>query len=174
MAEIDPSRVCVIPQDDIAVSVILHACAWLQYVKGETTEWWDPAVVDKDFLLSHAQPDELFVALVDSRPAAAAIIQEEQDLQDWSSVDRDEQKQAMYVHYVAVERAFASKGLVGYLMDHADVLARERGISVVRLDTNADEQKLCNVYESVGFMAVGTLQEDGHRTILYERPVAGL
>ena len=99
-----------------------------------------------DFLGQYAKPDEFFVAIVEGRPAAAAIIQQEQTAQDWSSVDKGSPPKAMYVHWIAVEREFAGKGLPTILINHAEKLALENDISVVRLDTNSDEPKLFNLY----------------------------
>lgn len=168
---ITTDRIEIRPDMDASIEVIRHAGAWLQETKGETSEWWDPEVVSADFLSPHAKPDEFFVAFVDGRPAATAIIQATQDMQDWSSVDGEAEPNALYIHYVATEREFASQGLVTYLMDKAIQLAKERGIPVLRLDTNADEPKLCDLYEAHDFVSVGIVPEEGHRTVLYERQV---
>lgn len=55
------------------------------------------------------------------------------------------------------------------LLDLAKEIAREKSKSLIRLDTNADEPKLRELYEDYGFKAVKELdEEDGHRTVLYE------
>ena len=55
-------------------------------------------------------------------------------------------------------------------MEKAANIARQQGSSVIRLDTNAEEPKLCALYESLGFQRVGTEQEGDHLTAFYEKP----
>jgi len=157
-----------------AIDVIRHAGAWMRDNGLDNySEWWDPDKVSAEMLTSYAQPDEFFVVKVDNKPAAAVIIQAEQSLQDWSSIDKDNQPpKATYVHYVAVEREFAGQGLVSVIMDKATEIAVQQGSTVIRLDTNADEPKLCSLYEGLGFQRVGTEREGDHLTAFYEKPVA--
>src|SRR6185312_11334614 len=101
-----------------------------------------------------------YVVLVKGVPAAAAIIQEHQTLQDWSAVDGGTEPKALYVHYVAVARDFAGQGLPKAMLEFAASLARDKGITTLRLDTNADEPKLRGIYESCGFNEVTVLNEE--------------
>jgi hypothetical protein len=37
------------------------------------------------------------------------------------------------------------------------------------LDTNAEEEKLCKLYEGLGFQLMGTEQEEDHKTAFYQK-----
>ena len=158
-----------------ALDVIRHAGTWMRDNGiANYSEWWDPEQVNAEMLRPYAQANEFFVVAVDGTPAAAAIIQEEQSLQDWSYIDGEaEPPHATYLHYVSVERAFAGQDLVGTILDKAMDIAQQNNSTVLRLDTNADEPKLCALYESYGFIQVGVQQEGDHLTAFYEKPVVG-
>ncbi len=72
---------------------------------------------------------------------------------------------------MTVERKFAGSGLVSLLIDKGVQLAEQTGASVIRLDVDAAEPKLCSLYESFGFRQVRVVNEDEHITALYEKPV---
>jgi len=156
-----------------AIEVIRHAGAWMRDIGlANYSDWWNPDKVNVEMLRPYAKPDEFFVLKVDGVPAAAVIIQSKQNLQDWSSVDKTKQPpQSTYVHYIAVERAFSGRGLVAKIMEKAEEIARKNESIVIRLDTNADEPKLCSLYEGLGFLRVGTDQEGSHSTAFYEKPI---
>lgn len=172
MEKLTSQEVPVNPDMDAAIGLIKDVATWMNGVGLVHNEWWHPDNMNSEFFGQYASPDEFFVAKVDEQPAAAAIIQPEQTLQDWSSVDGDSHPPALYIHYVAVERSFAGRGLPGILLRHAEDLARQRGIPVLRLDTNADQPKLRRIYEDAGFEAVRILQEEHGNTVLYEKQVS--
>lgn len=158
---------------EAATEVIRHAGAWMRDSNlSNYSDWWDPDQVSADMLRKYAEPDDFYVVEVDGHPAAAAILQSEQSMQDWSAVDKDnEPPKAIYMHYIAVEREHAGQGLVGDLVSKAAQLAKKRGASLLRLDTNADEPKLCSLYEGLGFVRVGTEQEEAHTTAFFEKNI---
>jgi ribosomal protein S18 acetylase RimI-like enzyme len=171
MDQLQSPSIGVTQDTDASITVIRHVAEWLQKTGLETDGWWDPANMNLDFLGQYAKPDEFYVAIVDGEPAAAAIIQQEQTAQDWSSVDEGSTPPAMYLHWLAVEREHSGEGLPKVLIDHAEELARQKGLPVIRLDTNADEPKLCKIYEELGFKRVNVISEAGHNTALYEKTV---
>ncbi len=156
-----------------AIDVIRHAGIWMRDSDtANYSSWWNPEKVSNEMLSPHAKPNEFFVIKVGAQPVATAIIQTQQSLQDWSSIDNGkEPPKAIYVHYVAVEREFAGQGLVAVLVEKATAIAKQQGCSVIRLDTNANEPKLCSLYQGLGFHRVGTEQDGDHLTAFYEKPV---
>ena len=158
----------------VALEVIRHAGAWMRDTgKRNYSAWWDPDRVSEEMLAPYAKPDEFYVFSIDGRAAGAAIIQREQSMQDWTAIDgTGPAPEAIYIHYVAVKREFAKMGLVGEVIAEAERVAREQGIALLRLDTNANESKLCQLYESYGFRQVGTETEGDHTTAFYEKQLA--
>jgi len=159
----------IIQNTDGALSVIKNAAEWLQKTGKGHSEWWDPENMNLEFFAEYAKPDEFYVLMKSNKPAAAVILQKEQNLQDWSAVDKNKPKDALYIHYVAVHRDFAGQNLVTDLIDFAESLAKKDGIDTLRLDTDADEPKLCSLYENLGFGRVEVLEEPNSRTALYEK-----
>jgi ribosomal protein S18 acetylase RimI-like enzyme len=159
---------------DAAIEIIRHVGAWMRETgAGNYSKWWDPNEVDAEKLLKYVKPDDFYVVLVDGQPAGMAVIQPNQTLQDWSSIDESTPPpKAIYVDYVAVEREFAGRGLVKVLMGKAEDIARQSGAAVIRLDTNGNEPKLCELYEGLGFQRVGAYQEETYLNAFYEKPMA--
>jgi len=84
------------------------------------------------------------------------ILQETERNQSWKPIDGNNPKKALYVHWLCVHRDFEGQGLSRKMFEQAEKEAVKRGFSILRLDTYADELKLCILYESLGFKLVGT------------------
>ncbi len=150
----------------------MHAAGtWLLENGKNVSKWWRPENIHKEFLLQFARPNEFYVGLVDGKPAVAAILQTTQTAQDWQAVDNGASPPALYIHWLSIDREFAGKGLAKSMIDFATDVTREKGISTLRVDTNANEQKLRNIYENLGFTLVTILQEDFQETALYEKKI---
>lgn len=142
---------------------------WLEEAGMNPSESWQTKNLNKEYLSKYAKPDEFFVVLVDEKPAAAAILQFEQTAQDWSAVDKDNPPKVLYIHWLAVAREFAGKGLPKVLVDFAQEYARKHGVELLRLDTNAEETKLRKIYEDLGFALIAVIPEDNRETALYQK-----
>jgi GNAT superfamily N-acetyltransferase len=73
---------------------------------------------------------------------------ESEDLLFWPDVAKGE---SLFVHRLAVRRAFAGGTISRKLLDFANAEAIHRGLSYLRLDCAADKSKLRKVYEDFGF-----------------------
>ena len=96
-------------------------------------------------------------------------MQETERNQSWKSIDGDHPKSALYIHWLCVHRNFASQGLSDKMIEFAEQEANKRGFKLLRLDTLADEPKLCQLYERLGFQLVGTEKEEEHHTAFFEK-----
>ncbi len=76
------------------------------------SKWWDLKNLNKGFLLQYAKPEEFYVVLVDSKPATAAILQMNQNAQDWKNVDKNKSKKALYIHWLCVSKEFKDSFLI--------------------------------------------------------------
>lgn len=83
----------------------------------------------------------------------------------------DTLKDALYVHRLAILRAFAGKSIGGILLRWAEQLAKHAGKSFLRLDCMADNSALCAYYERYGFTCRGIIGENWKSSI-YEKNVA--
>ncbi len=162
---------CKVVQDtDRALEVMRRAAKWLVEI-GKPGKHWNPAHMDRRHMLQHAEASEFYVVLVNGKPAAAAILQDNERNQSWASVDRGNHVSALYVHWLCVAPEFRGKGLPKVLIDFAAKQAKAMGIHTVRLDTNADEPKLMKVYDDLKFTLVHIEPEDEQRTAFYQKSV---
>lgn len=162
-------KVTIVHDMDRAVSLMKHAGRWLISSGKPISKWWHPDNLNKEFLLQYVSPDEWYVALVDGVPAGAAAFQFSQKSQDWAVVDGDNPKPALYVHWLCVSRAFAGRGMPRALIDFAAQKAKDQGVSLLRVDTNAEEEKLCRIYESLGFVKEAVTDEGYRKSALYQK-----
>ena len=145
---------------------------WLEESGKNPSKWWKLENLNPEFLLKYAKPQEFFVALVNEKPAAAAVLQLNQNSQDWKRIDKDQEKKALYIHWLCVEREFKGKNLPKVMIDFAEKKARENNINLLRVDTNASETKLRKIYEKLGFRLVAVEQEDYRQTAFYQKKIS--
>jgi GNAT superfamily N-acetyltransferase len=153
---------------DKAIEVMFNVGNWMENSGLETGEWWKPENMNREFLLKHTEPNEYFVITIDDKPAASMVLQETERNQSWKPIDGETPQKALYIHWVCVNRDFAGKGLSKKLIDFAKNEAQKRGFSRLRLDTIAEEKKLCAVYEKIGFVLMGSEKEGEHLTAFYQ------
>ena len=70
----------------------------------------------------------------------------------WPNLPKGE---SLFLHKVAVKRAFAGKGISKKLIDYAKALALSYSINAIRLNCNQHRHKLRAVYENQGFVCMG-------------------
>jgi ribosomal protein S18 acetylase RimI-like enzyme len=157
---------------DSAIELMREAGQWLIDSGRTPSKWWDPKNLNREFLLQYAQPEEFRTLVIDGVPAAAVILQPDQNAQDWAGIDGDDSVEAFYVHWLCVSRDFAGQNIPKIVIDLAAEEAKARGIDLLRADTNAEEQKLRGVYESIGFELVAVEQEDYRATAFYQKDVS--
>jgi len=159
----------IIQDMKLAISVMRSVSKWLEDSGKNPSKWWKLENLNPEFLLKYAKPQEFFVAMVNKKPAAAAILQLNQNSQDWQSIDKDQPQKALYIHWLCVDREFAGKNLPRLMIDFAEKKSRENNINLLRVDTNASEMKLRKIYEELGFHLVAVEQEDYRQTAFYQK-----
>lgn len=165
----DPALIKIVQDIDKAISVMHEVGKWLQDSGKNPSKWWQPQNLNQEFLLQYAKPQEFFAVLVDKKPAAAAILQLNQNAQDWKNVDKNKSQPALYIHWLCVKRQFSNQGLPKLIIDFAKQLAKNNNVNLLRVDTNAEEQKLRDLYEELGFNLVSIEQEDYRKTAFYQQ-----
>ena len=78
---------------------------------------------------------------------------------------------AVYVHRVAIRRAWAGRGLAGVMLAWCDRHAERLGCGLVRLDCDARRPKLRALYEGLGFQYHSERHVGRHTVARYERKV---
>lgn len=161
----------IIQDTEKAISVMHEVSVWMQKSGMNPSIWWKPENMNRSFLLQHAEPNEFFVALVNNKPAASVILQDSERNQSWKSVDGDNPKKALYIHWLCVARDFANQGFSKTMIDFAAGEASKRGVKLLRLDTDADEEKLRKLYEGLGFHLMGIEGGQKRRVAFYQKNI---
>lgn len=164
-------NVKIIQNADMAITIMHNVGKWLVESGLNPEEYWLPENMNKDYLLKHVEPEEFYVVLVDDIPAASVVLQEDQRNQSWESVDKDKPKEALYFHWLAVNREFAGKGLPKIVLDFSKKEAKKRGYELIRLDTIASQPKLRKVYDDLGFIAVCIGEGEFSDTVFYQMKI---
>lgn len=161
----------IVQDMDRAILVMYEVGMWMKESGMNPSKWWDPQNMNRDFLLRHTEPNEFYVALVNNKPVASVILQETERNQSWKSVDRENPQKALYIHWLCVSRDFAGQGFSKTMVDFAAQEAEKRGFKLLRLDTNADKESLCKLYEGLGFRIMGT-EKDIRTTAFYQKVIS--
>jgi GNAT superfamily N-acetyltransferase len=112
--------------------------------------------------------------VVDPHPGAiagvAAITTDQSP--EYTQVGWDITEPAIVVHRLAVDPAFQGTGIASALMQQAEAVARERGISVLRVDTNTQNPATQRLLPKLGYTLAGEISLDfrpGLRFFCYEK-----
>ena len=72
---------------ELALSVIRQTGQWMIDSGHNPSDFWKPANLTVEFVLTHAKRDEFYAYVVDGEPAAAYVAQEYDDGNSWREVD---------------------------------------------------------------------------------------
>lgn len=153
--QLDSLSIKIVQDVDASISVMLDAGIWLEESGKNPSRWWHPKNMNRSFLLQHIEPNEFYTVLVDGKPAASVVLQDNERNQSWKSIDKDKKQSALYIHWLCVGRQYAGMGLPKVMINFAHLQAKKRKLPLLRLDTIAHEMKLRNIYENLGFHLAG-------------------
>jgi GNAT superfamily N-acetyltransferase len=134
------------------------AVEWL-VARGRTGQWGtepfsaDPAraATANEWVDKHG----VYVAEIDGVPVGVLVVSSAPDYAQ--PVDEPE----VYVNLLVTDRARAGLGIGTRLLDRARAIARERGVTLVRVDCyGGDDRALVRYYESQGFTATDPFTVD--------------
>jgi GNAT superfamily N-acetyltransferase len=145
--------------------IICEVAEWL-IGKGETL--WGANETSLATLEAVARADELVMARI-GREAAACMFLHRSDPDFWPG---DPAGEAVYIHRLAVARAFAGRGFAGRMLAWAEEEARRMGRRYVRLDCEP-RPKLIALYRSAGYLPVDPAPAvvHGYSVIRQQKPV---
>src|ERR1700759_2250658 len=114
---------------------------------------------------------QLWVAEADTGLAGVAAITMDQE-PDYAQVGWDINEPAVVVHRLAVDPAFPGAGVAGALMQKAEEVAAERGIAILRVDTNTQNAATQRLFPKLGYQLAGEIGLEfrpGLRFFCYEK-----
>jgi RimJ/RimL family protein N-acetyltransferase len=82
-----------------------------------------------------------------------------------------QKEEARYIHSLVVSDSSTGKNIGSSIIQMIENSIKEEGINRLRLDCNAENPKLCQYYEKLGFVKVGTVKMPYSLNNLYEKMI---
>lgn len=133
-----------------SIEIMREAAQWLIDMENPL---WSIDEITREQL--HSPPDAFLVMYDEAHNSIATLLLSFQDPFFWPHVPAGT---SGFIHKVAIRRQFAGKARTKLLIDFAADICREKGISCIRLDCDANRKRLCAFYSSAGFTLVGHRQ----------------
>ena len=157
-------------QDDIPnVMQIVRGVVPLMRAAGNFQ--WDDVYPNPEVFTQDVQLRQLWVAEADGSVAGVAAITTDQE-PGYAQAGWDITEPAIVVHRIAVHPEFSGRGIAAALMQQAEHVARERGITKLRVDTNTQNQVTQRLFPKLGYTLAGEITLDhrpGLRFLCYEK-----
>jgi ribosomal protein S18 acetylase RimI-like enzyme len=132
---------------------------------------WDETYPNETIFQRDIDLAQLWVADAENSIAGVAAITMDQE-PDYAQVGWDINEPAVVVHRLAVDPAFRGSGIAGALMEKAEEVAVERDISVLRVDTNTQNEATQRLFPKLGYQLAGKISlrfRPGLRFFCYEK-----
>ncbi len=155
------------PEDaDALLALFREAAEWL-LARG--IDQWRPEQFEREALLRHIAPGEIYVAERDGEVAGTLAL-------TWTDprIWGEQLPDAGYVHWLAIRRSDAGRGLGRALLDWAAGQVARTGRTLLRLDCMRDNPRLRAHYERAGFAHVRDRMFGAFDASLYEKRVDGM
>ena len=139
--------------DDVpAVMAVIGRVVPLMRASGNLQ--WDDTYPNPEVFARDIAKEQLWVAEIDGSIAGVAAITDEQE-PEYARVGWDITEPAIVVHRVAVDPQLRGRGVAEALMRQAEAVAIERGITVLRVDTNTQNQATQRLFPKLGYTFSG-------------------
>lgn len=134
---------------------------------------WENTYPNETVFRQDIEKQQLWVAGPDNRVAGVAALTTEQD-EEYAQADWDVAESALVTHRLAVHPDFQGRGVAAALLQRAETLAVERGLSVLRVDTNSENAATQYLFPKLGYRFAGEISlrfRPGLRFYCYEKRV---
>ena len=140
-------------------------------MRAEGNLQWDDGYPSREVFAQDIAHGDLWVAEVDGQVAGVAAITTDQS-PEYAEVGWDLDEPAIVVHRLAVDWRFRGRNVGAVLMQHAEAVAVERGITVLRIDTNTENAATQRLFPKLGYRLAGEIGlkfRPGLRFLCYEK-----
>ncbi|TSD67578.1 GNAT family N-acetyltransferase [Inquilinus sp. KBS0705] len=117
---------------------------------------WDSTYPNPDVFRQDIELGQLWVADIEGDIAGVTAITTEQ-YPEYEQVGWDTSETAIVTHRLAVSPRHRGKGIAEALLLQADKVAAERGINLVRVDTNSQNAATQRLFPKVGYTFGGEI-----------------
>lgn len=114
---------------------------------------------------------QLWVAVIDNQVVGVSAITTDQDL-EYADAGWDITEQAIVTHRLAVDPDCQGKGIAKGLMQQAEVVAKNRNIKILRVDTNSENLATRALFPKLGYTfsgEIGLAKRPGLRFFCYQK-----
>ncbi len=132
---------------------------------------WDNTYPNAEVFENDITLNQLWVAEVTAKIAGVAAITTDQE-QEYANVGWDMSETAIVTHRLAVSPQFRAMGIAAALLMQAEAEALRRGINILRIDTNANNQATQRLFPKLGYVYAGEIGlgfRPGLRFYCYEK-----
>ncbi|MDB4919892.1 GNAT family N-acetyltransferase [Mucilaginibacter sp.] len=134
---------------------------------------WDNTYPNSQVFENDIALNQLWVADIDGSIAGITAITTDQS-PEYADVGWDITETAIVTHRLAVSPLFQGKGVAAALLVQAEVVAINRGIKVLRIDTNTNNHATQKLFPKLGYQFAGEIGlnfRPGMRFLCYEKKV---
>lgn len=125
-------------------------------MQADGNQQWDDEYPDFAAFAHDVELSQLWLAESDGRIAGMAAITTDQPA-EYAEAGLDIRELAVVVHRLAVDPEFRGQGVAAALMLKAEQVARERGIAVLRVDTNTQNPATQKLFPKLGYVLAGEI-----------------
>lgn len=161
-------RISKAGRSDIDLVLTILDEATVRLLKSGMPTAWEPGKFSRQAFLDQIEKGEVYIASVGGEAAGTFILQWS-DLLWWGERAPD----AGYIHKFAIRPAYAGKGLGVEMLKWAETTARKAGKRFLRLNCMADDRKIRDYYERLGFIHQGDMMGPKCMGSLYEKRLQG-
>lgn len=132
---------------------------------------WDDVYPNPQVFEQDIKDGQLWVAELDNEIAGVTAITTEQ-YPEYAQAGVDINEEAIVTHRLAVSPRFQGRGIAKALMQQAEVVAQQRGIPLLRVDTNSQNLATQKLFPKMGYEYKGeiTLQfRPGLKFVCFEK-----
>lgn len=132
---------------------------------------WDATYPNESVFRDDIDRQQLWVADVAGELAGVTALTDEQ-YAEYAQVGWDITEPAVVTHRLAVDPAFRGRGVAKALVLQADAVARQRGLALLRIDTNTQNQVAQRLFSGLGYVYAGDFDlafRPGLRFSCYEK-----
>lgn len=155
------------------VSAILHLIRRVvPLMQASGNQQWSADYPNAEVFEQDIAKGHLWVAELDGAVAAVAALTHNDQDAEYAQADWDFAEPALVTHRLAVDPAAQGHGLAAALLEQAEVLARQQGLRVLRVDTNSENQATQRLFPKLGYRYAGEITlafRPGLRFFCYEK-----
>jgi ribosomal protein S18 acetylase RimI-like enzyme len=135
---------------------------------------WDEDYPNPEVFTYDVERGQLWVAEIGGAVAGVAALTSDSE-PDYEQGDWDHSEPALIVHRLAVDPKFRGAGVAQALLLHAEKVAAAQALSVIRVDTNVENQATQRLFPGLGYRFAGEIAlsfRPGLRFFCYEKRLA--